>query len=273
LPDLDARRAARARYLRGVQDVLSAVTPDLAARIPAQVARRLVVIPVRHDPSRRTLVVAVADPSDISTIDQLSFATGLRVEVVAAPIDELRRAVARHYPAPLDQQPPPRLARGTSGPPLPKIPSYEQLERTSKKWVAAIVAIGAFAVAMPRMLRWFARERSDERREQREWAHQPCRFMEINGWYRSGPNECVFDRNGDDESFLRVIDADEIAEEAVELGCDTSGECSDEARHAWVWRHDYDSGYRTVVLTATSGVLGDWVVDDIDEQLALDSSP
>jgi hypothetical protein len=256
-----------------VQDVLSAVTPDLAARIPAQVARRLVVVPVRHDSSRRTLVVAVSDPTDISTIDQLAFATGQRIEVIGVPVEDLRRAVARHYPAPLDQQPAPRLARGTSGPPLPKIPSYEALERTSKKWVAVIVAVGAFAVAMPRLLRWYARDRQHAQSEERAWRTQPCRFMSINGWYRSGANECVFDRKGDDESFLRVIDADEIAEEAIELGCDSSGECADEGRHVWVWRHDYDSGYRTVILTATSGVLGDWVVDDIDDQLVLDSSP
>jgi hypothetical protein len=270
LPDLDGDPVARARYLPRVQDVLSAVTPDLAARIPAQVARRLVVVPVRHDASRRTLVVAVADPSDISTIDQLAFATGQRIEVVGAPVDELRRAVARHYPAPLDQQPAPRLARGTSGPPLPKIPSYEDLERSSARWMARLTLVIGFCIALPygiiRYFKYANRSASAERSMQQ----QPCRFMSINGWYRSGPNECVFDRNGDDESFLRVVDGDAIAEEATDLGCDGEGECSDEGRHGWVWRQD--GRYRTVILTASNGTLGDWVVDDIRDQLVLDES-
>ena len=67
--------------------------------IPKQQAEHHCCIPINH--SGATLVIAMADPSNIYAIDDLRFMTGYQIEVVVASPGSIRRAIARYYGIPM----------------------------------------------------------------------------------------------------------------------------------------------------------------------------
>jgi hypothetical protein len=54
--------------------------------------------PIAVDPGERrpTLVVAMANPDDLSARDDIAFSTGMRVKAVAVRDEEITRAIAVH---------------------------------------------------------------------------------------------------------------------------------------------------------------------------------
>ena len=71
------------------------IDPSVIQLIPEEVAQKHTVIPVNRAGS--TLILAIADPSNIFAIDDIKFLTGYNVEVVVASEEQIRRAVDRHY--------------------------------------------------------------------------------------------------------------------------------------------------------------------------------
>ena len=69
------------------------IAPKLLELVPRQVAERHMCVPVNRAGS--TLVVAMADPSNIFAIDDLKFMTNYNVEVVVAPRPRSRRRSPR----------------------------------------------------------------------------------------------------------------------------------------------------------------------------------
>jgi type IV pilus assembly protein PilB len=69
--------------------------PKLLKLIPAEVALRHLVIPLRR--VGRTLTIAMADPGDIGIIDDLKFITRFDIEPVIAGEFTLRKVVEREY--------------------------------------------------------------------------------------------------------------------------------------------------------------------------------
>ncbi len=69
--------------------------PQLADLIPENLARRALAVPLERD--GRTLKVALADPSDVVAIDDISRATGLRVEPYIASTQEIRKSLNELY--------------------------------------------------------------------------------------------------------------------------------------------------------------------------------
>jgi type IV pilus assembly protein PilB len=71
--------------------------------VPASVAHRRRLLPLHR--SGRTLTVAMADPSDLGTLDELRFLTGCRVHAVVASERAIDEALQGEYPAsaPLEQ--------------------------------------------------------------------------------------------------------------------------------------------------------------------------
>jgi len=63
--------------------------------IPADVARKYQFIPVSK--TGATLTVAMADPTNVFAMDDITFITGYRVEPVVASEDALREAIDRYY--------------------------------------------------------------------------------------------------------------------------------------------------------------------------------
>jgi type IV pilus assembly protein PilB len=73
------------------------VAPEVLARVPAELALRHQLLPIAVDEESPTLVVAMADPSDRSVIEDLQLSTGLTVEIVVAAKSRVRRAIDRYY--------------------------------------------------------------------------------------------------------------------------------------------------------------------------------
>jgi type IV pilus assembly protein PilB len=71
------------------------VDPRIAKLIPAELAQRHLVLPLKRE--GRTLTVAMADPSDLGVIDDLKFITRYDIFPVIAGEYTLRNAVDKHY--------------------------------------------------------------------------------------------------------------------------------------------------------------------------------
>jgi hypothetical protein len=73
-------------------------TPELeeALRlVPAALARKHLALPL--EATRSTLAVAMADPGNVTAVDELGFHTGRRVKALLAGPREIARALARYY--------------------------------------------------------------------------------------------------------------------------------------------------------------------------------
>ncbi len=67
----------------------------IAQLLPEPFARRLMALPIRQE--RKDLIVAMADPSDILAIDEISRATGLRVQPVFTTETDLEWALSQLF--------------------------------------------------------------------------------------------------------------------------------------------------------------------------------
>ena len=74
------------------------IDPDVIALVPKDVARKHTAIPVQRAGS--TLIVAMADPTNIYAIDDLKFLTGLNIEPVVATDAAIEDAIVRYYEKP-----------------------------------------------------------------------------------------------------------------------------------------------------------------------------
>ena len=73
------------------------VDPEVVKLIPKEVAEKHQVVPVNRAGS--TLIVAMADPSNIFAIDDLKFLTGYNIETVVASEAAIAQAIDRYYNA------------------------------------------------------------------------------------------------------------------------------------------------------------------------------
>ncbi len=76
---------------------LSALTPDaeVLKLMPPDFARRYSVFPVQRD--GHSVSIALADPTDVSVLDNVRFITGLNVVPLLAPLADVRSAIERSY--------------------------------------------------------------------------------------------------------------------------------------------------------------------------------
>jgi TM2 domain-containing membrane protein YozV len=77
------------------------IDPILYTYIPAQIARRHHLVPVKLD--RDGLVVAMEDPSDLVLIDNLKELVGLRIKPVVAPSAEIQAALEGYPQEPVHE--------------------------------------------------------------------------------------------------------------------------------------------------------------------------
>ncbi|MDA2921145.1 type IV-A pilus assembly ATPase PilB [Desulfobacterota bacterium AH_259_B03_O07] len=71
------------------------VAPDVVNHVSRDSAVKHCLIPINHSDS--TLVVAIADPSNIFAIDDLKFATGQNIEVVVTSERSITEAINKYY--------------------------------------------------------------------------------------------------------------------------------------------------------------------------------
>jgi type IV pilus assembly protein PilB len=74
------------------------IDPDVIQLVPKEVAIKHTVLPVQRAGS--TLIVAMADPSNIYAIDDLKFLTGLNIEPVVTTDASIEEAIIRYYERP-----------------------------------------------------------------------------------------------------------------------------------------------------------------------------
>ncbi len=86
----------------GAQSVdLAEFDPDasLLRQFPADLARRLEVLPLRYDKDEDALFIAVANPLERDHIEEIQNLWGVKVVTMVAPEFTLKRLIAEHYPA------------------------------------------------------------------------------------------------------------------------------------------------------------------------------
>ncbi len=94
--------------------------PEALKLVPRAMAERLSVLPIRIEQSR--LIVAMAAPQNLMTLDELRFATGMQVSPRQSFRTELMAAIAQHYSA--GNQKVPRTRLGESPAPT----KFEEIE-------------------------------------------------------------------------------------------------------------------------------------------------
>ncbi len=70
-------------------------TPELLSSIPPQTARLHGALPVQYD--GYTVTVALTDPLDMQTVEDLRFAAGKDINLVVAPIEQVEQLVSQYY--------------------------------------------------------------------------------------------------------------------------------------------------------------------------------
>lgn len=72
-----------------------AIDPDLLQLVPAELAKRASLIPIRRDKNK--LFIAMADPMDYFAIEEVRMATGCHIETSIAAKDDLYRTITKYY--------------------------------------------------------------------------------------------------------------------------------------------------------------------------------
>ena len=78
------------------------IKPDVISLVPREVSQRHLCVPVNR--AGGTLIVAMADPSNLTAIDDLRFLTGYEIEVVVASEVAIREAIGMYYEERLDMK-------------------------------------------------------------------------------------------------------------------------------------------------------------------------
>jgi hypothetical protein len=104
------------------------VHPDLLDLVPLELAEKHRVLPlsVREDGKKRLLYLAVADPSDLASIEAVSQRTGMDVRMVLVAPSELEQALYRSYLGPAYPDEPSPFDRASE--------SAEAAARRSERW-------------------------------------------------------------------------------------------------------------------------------------------
>ncbi len=76
------------------------IDPSVLQLLPVAVAEKHCLLPI--DRTGQTMVVAMADPSNIHAIDDVKFLLGYNVEVVVAAESQIKAAIAGHYGTDMD---------------------------------------------------------------------------------------------------------------------------------------------------------------------------
>jgi type IV pilus assembly protein PilB len=116
------------------------VDQELLALVPESIAIKYTVFPFSLERGKRggKITLAVADPSDVSAIDDISFRTGCIVKTVVASARAIHQAIQRHYG---EQEALPRIRETDT-----------QQERLSRREKFPLTRIEEFDSLLPRLL-------------------------------------------------------------------------------------------------------------------------
>ncbi len=73
------------------------ISDETIAAIPSENARAYQVVPIKWDPARKHLRVAIKDPTRFQAVDDLRLLLGAKVDAVVAPSEAIDALIAKHY--------------------------------------------------------------------------------------------------------------------------------------------------------------------------------
>ncbi len=76
-------------------DTIEKPSEEVLKMVDADVAKKFGIFPMRME--KRALVIAIADPTDLKTIDDVSFKLGMQVKPVLALESDITNAIGIHY--------------------------------------------------------------------------------------------------------------------------------------------------------------------------------
>lgn len=71
------------------------IAADILKRMKIDIAKKYCVIPMDFD--KGTLTVAMSDPTDLKTLDDLGFVLNMKIKPALALESDIKKAIARHY--------------------------------------------------------------------------------------------------------------------------------------------------------------------------------
>src|SRR5581483_10324567 len=71
------------------------IAPEVLKLFPRELAIRFLIIPIKREGN--VLFIAMSDPNDVVTLDELKFRTGLRITPLLASESQIREGIDRHY--------------------------------------------------------------------------------------------------------------------------------------------------------------------------------
>ena len=80
--------------MTSIDATLSQIDDDTLRLVPVELVRRHLVLPINQ--TGPSLTLAMADPTDTIAMDDVQFATGLKVEPVQVSERAIRRAIREH---------------------------------------------------------------------------------------------------------------------------------------------------------------------------------
>lgn len=97
LSDLELTRAL-SQHLKmapAPPDVFEEIVPEVIGLLPRELAQRHAAVPFRKE--GRTIHVAMADPSELAALDELTFAAGCQIKPFLAPDAKIQWALEKYY--------------------------------------------------------------------------------------------------------------------------------------------------------------------------------
>lgn len=79
------------------------IPPPLRSRLTKEVCEEYGILPVRYDPEKRAVLLAVSDPFNVTVLDDLSRRINLRVEPLLAGEQQILAAIKQQYGAGVDR--------------------------------------------------------------------------------------------------------------------------------------------------------------------------
>lgn len=71
------------------------IDPELVHLLPKEIAKRSLIMPLTREKNK--LLIAMADPMDYFSIEEVRMATGCQIETAIASKDELNKAISKYY--------------------------------------------------------------------------------------------------------------------------------------------------------------------------------
>ena len=94
--ELAAFFAERTHYAVAPRNLLDQLDPSVLHRVDGKLLSRLEILPLKW--KNNQLTIAVADPLDKSTLYQLEFFTGIKTEILVAPLSQIYIGLKRLIP-------------------------------------------------------------------------------------------------------------------------------------------------------------------------------